>query len=162
MSNGYFNCIIADVDPYGQYTKLLSCMHSIEFYAVMPIDNNRMEDGIALREYYCDVLGIDISREHISVLEVMLGIARRFSIEYAGIYSNWFWDMVSSLGLIEMTDWNYNNDLVVHCIFKFLNREYLPNGSGSLFTTSTQNIDMRDLEIWHQAMLYLIEKDFDQ
>ena len=62
----------------------------------------------------------------------------------------WFWIMVKSLGLNEMTDDKYDYDYVDHTIARFLERDYEPNGKGGLFTIANFNKDMRDIDIWMQ------------
>jgi hypothetical protein len=42
-------------------------------------------------------------------------------------------------------------------IYAFLNRDYKSNGDGSLFTVRNPKQDMKDIEIWYQACLYLNE-----
>ena len=69
--------------------------------------------------------------------------------------AKWFWSIVNSLGLSSMTDYNFNEWLVNDIITRFLNREYEPDGKGSLFTIKRWNRDARDAEIWHQLMAYL-------
>ena len=69
--------------------------------------------------------------------------------------SQWFWNMISSLGLSGMTDYNFNEQLVKDAIVRLLNRDYSPDGKGGLFTIRGWNRDARDAEIWHQLMAYL-------
>ena len=69
--------------------------------------------------------------------------------------AQWFWEMVSSLGLSGMTDYNFNELLATDIITDFLNRDYYPDGRGSLFTIRGWNRDAREAEIWHQLMAYL-------
>ena len=68
--------------------------------------------------------------------------------------TQWFWAMITSLGLSSMTDYNYNEWLVNDVITRFLNREYDQNGKGGLFTIRRWDRDARDAEIWHQLLAY--------
>ena len=67
----------------------------------------------------------------------------------------WFWSMITSLGLGSMTDdrfdWHYTHTVVT----RFLNREYEPNGKGGLFTIRNCHRDLRKVEIWDQLCWYL-------
>ena len=45
-------------------------------------------------------------------------------------------------------------------IFRFLHRQYKPNGEGGLFTLEHPKYDLRNEEIWYQAMWYL-DENFD-
>ena len=68
--------------------------------------------------------------------------------------TQWFWSMITSLGLSTMTDYNYNEWLVNDVVTRFLNREYDRNGKGGLFTIRRWDRDARDAEIWHQLLAY--------
>ena len=66
-----------------------------------------------------------------------------------------FWEMIHSLGLENMSDAHFNQDYVDDIIFRFMNREYLPNGQGGLFTIDNCDEDLRTVEIWYQLCWYL-------
>lgn len=147
------------------YRKLFTLLHNTEFVYFIPHDENRAEDGIALRYRYC----LDNECENLeycldgpcSVLEMMVALAIRCEErimsdpEKGDRTSQWFWDMIRSLGLSSMTDYNFDEWTAKDCIWKFLNRKYSPNGKGGLFTINRWNRDARDTEIWYQLMAYL-------
>ena len=64
----------------------------------------------------------------------------------------WFWGMITSLGLGSMSDDKYDKAYVNAIISRFLSRDYEPNGKGGLFTVKNCEQDMRDIEIWHQYL----------
>ena len=61
-----------------------------------------------------------------------------------------------------MTDSNFNSDKVIDILRCFLNRRYSPNGQGGLFTVNNYDGDMRDIEIWYQANIWLNEKIYNE
>lgn len=146
------------------YRRLFKLLHSTEFVYFVPYDENRAEDGISLRYHYCVTNNCE-DLEHCldgpcSILEMMVALA----INEEHIMSNpdrgdrtaqWFWSMISSLGLSGMTDYNFDEEFVNDSIAKFLNREYSPDGKGGLFTIRKWNRDARTAEIWHQLLAYL-------
>lgn len=69
--------------------------------------------------------------------------------------SQWFWGMITNLGLGSMSDSNFNEWLVNDIVTRFLDRDYEPDGRGGLFTVKNWNRDMRTAEIWHQLMAYI-------
>jgi hypothetical protein len=71
--------------------------------------------------------------------------------------AQWFWGMISSLGLGGMTDYNFNEWVVADVIGRFLRREYDSDGKGGLFTIKRWDRDARDVEIWHQLLAYCNE-----
>lgn len=133
------------------HRRLLSYLYDIQFYAVLEMDKNRIGDAIYYRESYYSYFS---DTEDVSVLEVMMSLANRCSIEYGNPINFWFWGMIDSLGLYEMNDDNYNESYVKETIFKFLNREYEPDGTGGLFRVPGIDTDMRDMEIWDQMIIY--------
>jgi hypothetical protein len=69
--------------------------------------------------------------------------------------AQWFWEMITTMGLSTMHDSNYNEWLVNDVVTRFLNREYEPDGRGGLFRVRNWDRDMRTAEIWHQLMAYI-------
>jgi hypothetical protein len=151
------------------YEKLLTRLHGIEFIFVDRRDRNRASDGVELRYRFADEKGY--SQDNIaiicefpcSVLEMMFALAYRCEHDImddstvGDRMGQWFWNMIVSLGLGGMTDSLFDYDYVDEVIFRFLNREYEPNGSGGLFTIDGLVNDLRKVEIWYQAMWYLTD-----
>ena len=71
--NRYFEflCSIVDEDGSREYDKLLSELHGIDFYSLIPNDDNRGEDGKQLRERFEDEEGA-----HKASLYRMINLAR--------------------------------------------------------------------------------------
>ena len=77
--------------------------------------------------------------------------------DYINRTGKWFWSMINSLGLSDMTDAKIDENKVVRIIRKFTIRNYSPNGSGGLFTISDRTKDMRTMDLWYQANTWLNE-----
>ena len=69
--------------------------------------------------------------------------------------SQWIWEMIKSLGLESMTDERFDIDLVHWTIEQFLDRDFEPDGKGSLFWIPNCRFDLRDTEIWIAMLWYL-------
>ena len=138
------------------YRKLLAYLHHTEFTWLFPNDQNRAEDGINLRYRFTEELPGSCS-----VLEMMIGLAIRCeewimdNPNYGNRTRQWFWSMISSLGLGNMHDERYDEAYVKQIVIRFLNREYQPDGRGGLFTIRNCEYDLRDVEIWYQLCWYL-------
>ena len=78
-----------------------------------------------------------------------------YDIDIGDRTSVWFWNMIDNLGLSDMSDAHFNQPYVDDVIFRFLNRDYLPNGQGGLFTINNCSEDLRNVEIWYQLCWYL-------
>lgn len=168
--NQYFEWMydLVCTERYGNdisYWKLLSCLHNIEFVYVIPNDRNRAEDGKALRYRFAVLNNCEGDEDYLegpcSVLEMIIALAIRCEesimddLDYGDRTSQWFWEMIVSLGLGSMTDNRFNRRVVEDAIYDFMNREYEPDGRGGLFTIRNCQYDMRDLEIWSQLNKYL-------
>lgn len=148
------------------FDKLLSFLHNTEFRYLINRDENRAEDGVALRyRFSCDGLGIQDAESYItgpcSVLEMMVALALRCEENimsdprYGNRTAQWFWKMIVSLGLGGMTDDWFDEYEASYVINKFLDRRYEPNGKGGLFTIKNCDRDLRTVEIWVQMCWYL-------
>jgi hypothetical protein len=157
----YFYWLCDFIGGCGNYTNLLKHLHKIDFIYLISMDGNRAEDGIRLRYRYNQEFAEWCGRKPCSVLEMMIALAVRCEENIMGndAYGDrtryWFYSMIDNLGLSNMTDTNYNSDLVNKVLDKFLYRQYEPNGSGGLFIFDNPRIDARSMEIWMQLNWYL-------
>ena len=156
-------------DRRTKYDKLLSYLFSKEFTYIIDLDGNREADGIELRYrfgYECDIPDAIIANEldntPCSVLEMMIALANRCEEDlmsdprYGHRTADWFFIMIDNLGLSSMKDIWFDEGYVKEVIDKFLYRQYEPNGRGGLFVLEGRR-DLRNVEIWVQAMWYLDE-----
>ena len=147
--------------PGISYRSLLAHLHEIEFIFSIPRDSNRAEDGIDLRYRFAHEDADRYLRGPCSVLEMMLALAIRCEETImddpakGDRTGQWFWGMISNLGLGGMTDERYNRDYVDDCVNRFLYREYEPDGKGGLFRVRNCDEDLRRVELWYQLCWYL-------
>ena len=147
------------------YRKLLMRLHDIEFVYSIRKDKNRAADGVDLR--YRFAIGKD--EDYIlnclegpcSVLEMIIALAIRCEETImddptiGNRTGQWFWGMITNLGLGSMIDSRYDKATVDDIVNRFLNREYQPNGKGGLFTVRNCKYDLREVEIWTIMLWYL-------
>lgn len=175
LNNEYFDWLVEIVcknrfSKQISYKRLLMQLHSISFKGVglFKRDRNRVQDGINLRYRFADELYTMHSRFVLnylsgpcSVLEMMVALAMKCeetimdNPEYGDRTGQWFWQMISSMGLSHMTDDIYNKEAVDFAVNRMLNREYAPNGEGGLFTIRGFDGDLREVDIWTQLCWYL-------
>ena len=144
------------------YTKLMKHLHNTEFVYLIPKDYNRAHDGIELRRRFELTNGYrPRCGGPCSVLEMMIALAIRCEEEtmddprMGDRTRQWFWEMITNLGLSSMTDVRYDELYVEDVITRFLERDYEPDGTGGLFTVRNCKYDLRDVEIWFQLCWYL-------
>jgi hypothetical protein len=167
ISNRYLKNIIALVydDRYGNsYKELFEYLYSKEFTWTIAMDRNRALDGIALRDTY-GYPG-DPLDEPCSVLEMLIALASRIENQLMWNYeegdrtSQWFWTMLTNLGLNALDDEHFDISIAEQIVDRFLNREYDYNGEGGgLFVLNKPPADMRAVEIWFQVNWYISEQD---
>lgn len=156
-----------------QYTKLLWRLYTKPFRYILEKDMNRVIDGVELRYRFGhenrlprDIVEYELDDSDCSVLEMMIALSIRceeniMTNEAEGDRtSKWFWSMVQSLGLYQMSDGFYDEQKVDDILDRFVKRKYEKNGRGGLFTIHNQpGMDQRKVEIWYQMMAWLIEQD---
>lgn len=154
--------------PFERYSTLLQHLHDIQFEYILEMDENRLMDGLDMRykfgresKYPDSMVASLLDNRPCSVLEMMVALAVRCEEhimedpDLGDRTGKWFWTMVQSLGLIELTNRSYNSDYVDLVIEQFLNRTYARDGRGGLFTVEGCREDMRNIEIWYQLNMYL-------
>lgn len=149
------------------YRKLFRRLHEVRFRYTIPRDRNRAKDGENLRKkYISETLGSRhgssiLLSGRCTVLEMMVALAIRCEESIMDDPAKgdrtrqWFWGMITSMGLGGMTDDRYDENYVKKVLKRFLDRDYAPNGKGGLFTIKKCDTDLRDVEIWYQLCWYL-------
>ena len=147
------------------YVKLFRLLHNIEFTFSIGNDLNRARDGVDLRYRY----SVEIDNESVlerldgpcSVLEMIIALAIRCeqtimdNTGFGDRTNQWFWNMLSNLGLSHMTDDIFEAEYVIDRVNDFLDRNYEPDGLGGLFYIRGCKDDLREVEIWTQLCWYL-------
>lgn len=175
IQNAYFEWMIRLVCD-GKYSRRLSwrklfrLLHETEFIYILEMDGNRADDGIDLRYRFAYESGYDehdmdlaLDNRPCSMLEMMVALAQRGEEhitddpDSGNRTGKWFFEMIESLGLLDMDDERFDKVVSADILVRFMRREYLPDGRGGLFTVSDDSHDMRKAEIWYQMMWYLNE-----
>lgn len=167
MQTEYFKWLCDRVpSDFGKksYSKLLKQLYIEEFTYEGDMDENRAIQGASLRQEYADgkCLGDYWMAEFpCSVLEMMVALSsiienRIMKDDSAGDQTGrWFWEMIASMGLMYMDDEHFREDVVHKKIQKMLVHDFGPDGRGGLFTVNNSSVDLRGLDIWYQAQVYL-------
>lgn len=175
IQNAYFEWMIRLVCN-GKYSRRLSwrklfrLLHETEFIYILEMDANRADDGTDLRyrfayESHLDAKEVEAALDNrpCSCLEMMVALAQRCEEhitddpESGNRTGKWFFEMIESLGLLDMDDERFDKVVAADILVRFMRREYLPSGGGGLFTIGSGQHDMRTAEIWYQMMWYLNE-----
>ena len=150
------------------YLPLLDLLHSIPFVVIIEMDENRVSDGLFLRKRWLqkinmyDKLNI-FEDEKASVLEVLIGIAQRLEFQVGDgtdidRTSEKFWELLRNLD-IEKYDFKHFNPLKIkEKVRNWMNLKYRSDGFGSIFYVKNCEKDLRELQIWDQMSIYVMQK----
>lgn len=156
-----------------EYEGVLRVLHDIPFYWTVWSDENRAGDALSYRQ--SDFLGfqndLDKMDQHWlhnwaiaspSVLEVLLGIARRWVFYFEGETSVYFMHLFQNLSLNQFpgrTLFSQRQEEVRAICDNWMSRQFQPNGQGSPFPLqqALDVHDMRALDIWSQMNAYSVE-----
>lgn len=151
-----------DIDSHQDYTELLKHLHNRDFYWSIPMDENRADDGKALRVIFMDeteTIGSDIwLTESCSVLEMLIAMAKRIELDIMPDHKNscadWFWELISNLGLEKSNNLLFSAEKTDNILKGFLDR------NGVVFLFKSNKIDKKQFnktEFWYQMHIWLSE-----
>lgn len=155
-----------------KYSKVAMLLYLKRFHSVIPLDDNRAEDGIELRSLYREETkstGAEAPDDQCRVLELLTAFAMRIERDIFHEDSKgdrtykWFWEMFKNLGLDKYPDnkifYNETDSAEVdHILDVFLDRKYNKNGVGGLFPLNKTKNDQRKVELWYQMCEYANER----
>lgn len=159
------------------YTGLVKLLHEKKYYWSVRNDENRNDDGLALRATFVDEHDLDqghleiqyfLKGEYCSVFEMLVGVAERMNDILWNIdtqennTAKWFHELLTNLRLEKFTDDSEidpMDDVEIEDILgTFLSRTYDFFGNRGLFPLKKRPLkDQTRVEVWYQMMAYLAE-----
>jgi len=146
-------------DVPSNYNVLIDIAHHIEFVAIVPFDDNRADDGLALRREYEIEFGQPprVIFEGPTLFEVMVGLARRmefldFEMDETRTYGHYFCILVENLEIGNVRD----SEEVLDALITVVLREYDPDGRGGFFPLENPDSDQRNLQMWYQMQAFFM------
>lgn len=158
---------VADPDlasPSLTYWKLLKILFTREFTWQIPHDDNRSEDGKALRFEFMQDLRLDEVDDDwmnlgCSMLELLVGLSRRLAFEAGGEPHYWFWHLMENLGIHRYSDAKRLPKKRIEAVLDgVIFRTYKPDGEGGLFPLRHADEDQRQVELWYQLSAYVLQQ----
>ena len=147
---------------------LLKQLHQMEFYSLIDRDYNLEIKAKNLRDEFspgCERIIVGPA----SVLEVLIVLAGEMDYilwnpDIGDRSAEWFWEMITNLGLDDLSDDRYfergGTERVVKVVHRFLDRRYTRAGRGNIFWTNNKSKDLRGIELWYQLNDY-VKEHFD-
>jgi hypothetical protein len=169
LDESYFQWLygqVADPEeskPSRTHWGLLKQLYTKEFAWFVPNDDNRAEDGKALRAEFIEESDIPYVDESwltlgCSMLELLIGLSRRLTFQAEGEPRDWFWRLIKNAGLHVHSDrQKFPRVDVDQKLDGIIWRKYEYNGHGGLFPLSYSYADQTEVELWYQLQAYLIE-----
>lgn len=136
-----------------------------EFEQKVPMDDNRIQDGLDLRYYYATEVSptssarLDRLLGPVSFLEVLIGLSRRMAFQAGGSPGGWAWVLLGNLELQKMTDplTRVKQVKIERVMETVINRSYSPDGRGGFFPLAWPDEDQTRVELWYQLHAYIAE-----
>ena len=156
ISVDYLNWLYDQFGDFGYPIHIFKMLSEIEFRWQMELDSNRASAGLILREQFALEQGVyqdDVADGPCSVLEMMCALAEDMYSQCSQESPRAFMDMMLYNLMVE-TNIDYNE--LPNQVNIWMNRDYKPNGYGSIFyIPKSLTVDMRKLDIWGQMTVYL-------
>lgn len=168
----YYEWLLAKIlrhkPPPDPYFRMLRLLHETEFVWFIVGDDNRAAEGRELRRDFFDMTpqyqsDPEFRADVCSVLEMLVGLAQaaEWQTDPVKLFSDWFWEFISNLGLSDFYDDNHwEDEEVLDILNTFMWRQYDFDGRGGLFPLKHAAEDQRNVQIWYQFMAYTIERGF--
>lgn len=157
--------IVDEQDESLTYWSLFRQMFTTKFLWLVPRDENRLEDGKALRNVFLREQGL--SRREVdpawidiecSFLELVMGLSNHLEFEAGGTVPYWFWKLLENIDLRGFHDAvDYPEDVVEGIIYSVMFRQYNRQGEGGFFPLKEPCEDQRGIELWYQLSAYVLE-----
>lgn len=153
------------------YWKMLKILFKKEFIWIVPNDENRIRDGVALRMDFLRERDVDLQDVDpiwmelgCSMLELMVGLSRRLAFEAdKGQAHYWFWVLMENIGLSGYNDrrrfTRRQLDRIDDMLNDIIHRNYEPSGLGGFFPLQSSRWDQRKRELWYQMSEYILEQE---
>lgn len=154
-----------NMNPARSHWQLCMFMFQKEFTWFVPNDDNRLHDGLDIRQEYVDTQeGGDVPgywlAQPCSFLEMIIALSRRMAFQSALEPEYWFWRLLENLNLRIYVDEVFDEEVrmliddILDCV---MNRTYHADGSEGLFPLTHPGHDQREVELWYQMSQYLME-----
>lgn len=152
------------------YDFLLDVLYKKDFVWFVPNDDNREADGLDIREEFIGLCNpVEVGEwvvQPCTMLEMLVGLAKRFSFQTSLGVIDSFWLLITNPKLHQFTDERFMRNQhgveneVDDILDNIIYRSYPANGVGGLFPLHTNNgVDLAQKELWYQLCNYIAELD---
>ncbi len=170
ISYDYYGWLISQIKTPNSRTflELFERLHNVEFVWTVPNDDNRVQDGLDLRNEYLNTLPRVSAREIASfnsalhgctMLELLVSLSRRVAFTAGGEAEDWAWQLLQNLRLHKMSDplTAEKASRIDEAVDTVIWRTYQRDGRGGFFPLKWAEQDQTKVEIWYQMNKYVME-----
>jgi hypothetical protein len=167
----YFEWLISQIKIGGtrSYRELFERMHNTEFVWTVPNDDNRVRDGLDLRNEFLNEIP-RVSRKELayfssilhagaSMLEILISLSRRVAFTAGGEADAWAWQLMENLRLTKLSDplTREKEKRIDEILEAVIWRTYGSKGQGGFFPLNWAEKDQTKVELWYQMQKYVME-----
>jgi hypothetical protein len=158
----YFQWLISQIEiprrNSNTYFDLFDRMFESEFVWTVPHDDNRVQDGLDLRNEFLNGTH-HIFERGASILEVLIALSRRIAFTAGGYAPIWAWQLIENLRLNKASDPLVGAKAirVEETLYALIWRTYDRDGQGGFFPLNNTVDDQTKVEIWYQMHAYVNE-----
>jgi hypothetical protein len=155
----WFPQMVGGAGRPGSYSDLIRLLGTKEFVWLVPHDDNRIGDGLAVRQEVQELSETEGDLGPCSILEILVALSRRLSFIADGPESGWAWQLLCNLELDKYKDpIGPRQKVKVDEILEILVwRTYSYDGYGGFFPLAWPDEDQRYIELWYQMEFYVSE-----
>jgi hypothetical protein len=141
------------------YNDVFELMHNMEFVWTVPNDDNRVQDGLDLRQEFSNRHHQELLLQGVTMLEILISLSRRLAFTASGDATVWAWKLLKNLKLTKKVDplTSIGRKRVIEILEAVVWRTYQPDGQGGFFPLKAPKEDQTHVEIWYQMNAYVIE-----
>lgn len=152
-------------NPDKSYWDLLNVMFETPFGWSVPMDDNRLVDGLDLRRDYARETRPRPTENQLdrlgpcSFLEVLIALSRHMAFVAGGGAPGWSWQLLDNLELTRMYDplSRQKEQKARGILDTVIHRKYSPDGTGGFFPLAWPDGDQTQVELWYQLNAYVGE-----
>jgi hypothetical protein len=157
----YYDWLVSQVEVRNAntYSYVFERMHNLEFVWTVPNDDNRVQDCRDLRVEFLDGTRKKLSLEGVTLLELLIVLARSLEFTAGGRANEWAWKLLKNLRLTKVPDPVSDDEAqrIDDILDALVWRTYEPDGQGGFFPLKDAQADQTKVELWYQLNAYVIE-----
>ena len=157
----YYEWLISHIAiPNGKsYLGLFEVMHNTEFHWTVTNDDNRIQDGLDLRDEFLNGRKKTLNLEGATLLEILVSLSRHVAFTAGGSSRKWAWRLLKNLRLHKQSDPLSEADLarINDVLDALVWRTYQADGRGGFFPLNHPEEDQTKVEICYQMNKYVLE-----